>query len=100
VAFPNAAKGLKNHAITGLEPHAQIPELAERGRKRATQFFRRLDVQLAENTFVAGERYSIADISALVVTDFAARAKIALPDDADNLQRWHATVSSRPSAAV
>ncbi len=99
-AFRNVAKGLKNRAISGPEPHAQIPELAERGRSRARQFFGRLDVQLGKNTFVAGESYSIADISALVVTDFAARVKISLPDDADNLQRWHETVSSRPSAAA
>ena len=99
-AFRNAAKGLKNRAITGPEPHAQIPELAERGRARARQFFFRLDVQLAKNTFVAGESYSIADISALVVTDFAARAKIPLPDDVENFKRWYELVASRPSAAV
>ncbi len=99
-AFRNFAKGLKGHAVTGPEPHAQIPELAERGRKRAQQFFRRLDGQLAKSPFVAGENYSIADISALVATDFATRVKISLPDDAENLQRWYESVSGRPSAAV
>jgi len=99
-AFRNVAERLKNRAITGPEPHAQIPELAERGRKRAEQFFHRLDGQLANSPFVAGDRYSIADISALVVTDFAARVKISLPHDAENLRRWYESVSGRPSAAV
>ena len=99
-AFRNVAERLKNRAVTGPESYAQIPELAERGRKRATQFFQRLDGQLANSTFVAGDSYSIADISALVVTDFATRVKISLPDDAENLQRWYESVAGRPSAAV
>ena len=99
-AFRNAAKGLQDRAITGPEPYAQIPELAERGRKRVVQFFNRLDGQLGKNQFVAGERYSMADISALVVVDFAGRSKIPIPDDAQNLRRWYELVAGRPSAAA
>ncbi len=99
-AFRNVAERLKDRAVTGPEPYAQIPELAERGRKRANQFFHRLDGQLANSPYVAGENYSIADISAYVVTDFAARVKILLPDDVENLQRWYESVASRPGAAV
>ena len=99
-AFRNVAERLKNRAVTGPESYAQIPELAERGRKRATQFFQRLDGQLANSTFVAGDSYSIADISALVVTDFATRVKISRPDDAENLQRWYESVAGRPSASA
>jgi len=64
------------------------------------QFFRRLDGQLADHRFVAGEHFSIADISALVVVDFAKWIKILVPDDAANLQRWYGEVSARPSAAL
>ncbi len=46
----------------------------------------------------ARRNYSIADISALVVVDFAGWAKITVPDDAINLTRWYASVSARPSA--
>lgn len=99
-AVRNVAERLKNRAVTGPEPYAQIPELAERGRKRAAQFFQRLDGQLANSTFVAGDSYSIADISALVVTDFATRVKISLPDDAENLQRWYESVAGRPSVSA
>ena len=99
-AFRNVAERLRDRAVTGSEPYAQIPELAERGRKRAEQFFHRLDGQLANSPYVAGESYSIADISALVATDFAARVKISPPDNAENLRRWYESVSGRPSAAV
>ena len=84
----------------GPESYAQIPELAQRGRKRVLQFFYRLNDQLAGSAFVAGDVYSIADISAMVLIDFAAWIKIAIPDDASDLERWYGEVSKRPSAAA
>jgi len=97
-AFRNAAKGLKDRAATGLVGYPQIPELAERGRSRVEQFFRWLDDRLADNEFVAGDRYSIADISAMVVVDFSAWIKLSVPEDATNTLRWYESVSARPSA--
>ena len=97
-AFRNSAKGLKGHAMTGPVQYDQIPELAERGRKAALLFFDRLDQRLADSEFVAGDYYSIADITALVLVDFAAWIKIRIPEGAGNLQRWHNSASSRPSA--
>ena len=99
-AFRNSAKGLHGRAVTGPEAYPQIPELAERGRVRVLQFFNRLDTQLADNKFVAGDRYSMADITALVLVDFARWIKILAPDDLENLARWYAEVSKRPSAAA
>ena len=97
-AFRNAAKGLKERAATGLIGYPQIPQLAERGRGRVEQFFRRLDDQLADKEFVAGDRYSIADIAAMVVVDFSAWIKLTLPEDVVNTRRWYESVSARPSA--
>jgi glutathione S-transferase len=97
-AFRNSAKGLKERAATGLVGYPQIPELAERGRGRVEQFFLRLDDQLADNEFVAGDRYSIADIAAMVVVDFAAWIKVSVPDDAMNMRQWYESVSARQSA--
>ncbi len=99
-AFRNTAKGLKGRAVTGPEPYEQIPELAERGRQRVMQFFRRLDRQLAGHRYVAGAGFSMADISALVVVDFARWVKLEIPDDAAHLARWYGEVSARPSAAA
>ena len=83
-------------------PHdyEQIPALAERGRARVEHFFKDMDARLAGREFVAGSRYTIADISAQVLTDFAAWAKITIPAECANLRRWYAAVSARPSAKV
>ena len=97
-AFRNSVKGLSNQAVTGPDSYPQIPELAERGRQRVARFFERLDDELAEREFLAGSFYSTADISALVVVDFAAWIKIAVPEEAVNLKRWYGAVASRPSA--
>jgi len=59
-----------------------------------------LNDQLGHREFLAGDNYTIADITALVLADFAARLKIDFADDAANLQRWYETVSARPSAAA
>ena len=99
-AFRNAAKGLKGRAVPGPESYEQIPELAERGRRRVTQFFHRLDGQLADHRYVAGDSFSIADMAALVVVDFAAWIKLPVPDDAEHLKRWYTEVAARPSAAA
>ena len=99
-AFRNAAKGLKGRAMTGPEPYEQIPELAERGRQRVIQFIRRLDDHLADSTYLAGDDFSIADISAMVMIDFARWIKLDIPDDASNVLRWYGEVSARPGAAA
>ncbi|MDX2411349.1 MAG: glutathione binding-like protein, partial [Woeseiaceae bacterium] len=99
-AFRNSVKGLKGHALTGPLGYEQIPELAERGRTGVSVFLESLNKQLEGNEFVAGDSFSIADISALVLVDFAAWIKITIPADATNLKRWYDAVSSRPSAAA
>jgi glutathione S-transferase len=97
-AFRNAAKGLKGRALPGPYDYEQIPELASRGRARVENFFRAMDARLDGQEFVAGSRFTIADISTLVLTDFARWAKLAVPDGCENLLRWYAAVSARPSA--
>ena len=97
-AFRNVAKGLKGRALPGPHDYEQIPELAERGRARVEHFFRDMDARLAGRDYVAGSRFTIADISTLVMTELADRAKLQVPEDCANLRRWHASVSARPSA--
>ena len=99
-AFRNTAKGLRGRALTGPVNVEQIPALAERGRTGAAAFFDRLDDQLGTSEFVAGDTYSIADITALVFVDFAAWIKLGVPDNAVNLKRWHQAAASRPSASA
>src|SRR4029077_15474596 len=80
-AIRNTAPGLKGRAIAGPHDYEQIPELAERSKLRVKNFFADLDDRLREVPFVAGEHYSIADITALVTVDFSAKAiNLALPE--------------------
>jgi glutathione S-transferase len=98
-AIRNAAPGLKGRAIAGPHDYEQIPELTERSKLRVKNFFADLDARLSEVPFVAGDRYSVADITALVTIDFAAGGlKLAIPDERVALKRWHEKVSARPSA--
>ncbi|MBT8089172.1 MAG: glutathione S-transferase [Gammaproteobacteria bacterium] len=99
-AFRNSSKALTNNALPGPDSYVQIPELAERGRTRVAKFMRNLDRHLADSQYVAGDFFSVADISAMVTIDFAAWIKIPVPDDAPNLARWYAQVSKRPSATA
>src|SRR5205807_567073 len=92
-AFRNATPGLKGRALPGPYDYEQIPELAVRGRARVENFFRTLDARLADREFVAGSRFTIADISTLVLIDLAGRAKLSLPEECANLRRWHAAIS-------
>jgi len=99
-AFRNRATGLVDRALPGPESYAQIPALAERGRQRVQRFFEKLEQRFAGSVFIAGDNFSIADISALVVVDFAAWIKLRLPEDAPHVRRWYDSVSGRPSAAA
>lgn len=78
----------------------QIAEWGEANKPRVGAFLSLLDDQLKSNRFVAGERYSVADITALVAIDFMKPAKLTMPPDLTNVARWHAEVSGRPSAAA
>ena len=99
-AFRNSAKSMTNNALPGPDNYGQISELVQRGRERVARFYERLDSQLAGNEFVAGDFFSLADISAMVAVDFASWIKIQVPDTASNLVRWYGAVSERPSAAA
>lgn len=76
----------------------QVKEWGEVNRARAIEQATLLDAELGQRRFVAGERYSVADITALVAVDFMKVARIERPASLANLARWHAEVSGRPSA--
>ena len=76
----------------------QVPEYGEVCRKHAEQRLEWLDGVLADRPFVAGERYTVADITALCAIDFGRVSNIRVTPEQPNLARWHAAVSSRPSA--
>jgi glutathione S-transferase len=78
----------------------QIPEWGEANKPKAIDFLKLLDGELALREFAAGDSYSIADITGLIAIDFMKPARIRVPEECINVLRWHAAISSRPSAAA
>jgi len=99
-ALRNRARGMRDRALPGPLNLPQIPELAERGRKRAAAFFDRLDGQLSGNAFVTGDEFTLADITAYVMVQFAGWSKLEIQGSQQNLQRWYDAVSQRPATSA
>jgi glutathione S-transferase len=78
----------------------QVPEWGEANKPKAVEFLHLFDKELASREFAAGDAYSIADITGLIAIDFRKPARIKVPEECANVLRWHASVSSRPSAAA
>jgi glutathione S-transferase len=76
----------------------QVPEFGALSKEIALARMAWLDKELAGREFVAGDRYTIADITALVGIDFGRPTGIKIGPDQKNLERWHQAVSARPSA--
>jgi glutathione S-transferase len=98
-AFRNRTKGMVGRAITGPTDYQQIPELAVRGHARGVEFFDMLNERLGESEYLAGASFSMADISAYVVTDFAGWVKLGMTDAHANTKRWYDLVGQRPGVA-
>jgi glutathione S-transferase len=97
----NATAGLRDRAISGPHGYEQIPALIERSKLRVANFYTDFEARLKDAEFVAGDRFSAADITTLVTVDFATKAfAMPLPDDSVALRRWYNAVSARPSAAA
>ena len=97
-AVRNAVPGLKNRAIAGPHDYEQIPALVERSRQRIGNFYADFNSRLADVPFVAGDEFSVADITAVVTVDFATRAaELAIADEHAALKRWYERVSARAS---
>jgi glutathione S-transferase len=100
-AVRNAVAGLKGRAVAGPHEYEQIPALIERSKLRMTNFYADLNARLADAQFVAGDQFTVADITALVTVDFATKAiGVPVPDGDAATKRWYAAVSSRPSAVA
>jgi glutathione S-transferase len=97
----NAAAGLKGRAIAGPHDYEQIPALVERGRHRLADFYADFEARLADAPFIAGDRFSVADITAVVAIDFSNKAlTLPIPEGHEASRRWYALVAGRPSMAA
>jgi glutathione S-transferase len=96
--FPIAMAFRHSHPAMREMEKPQIKEFAECNRPRALAFAEFLDSELATRPFLAGEHFSIADITAYVAADFAKFARIDLPESLTHVRRWREGIAARPSA--
>ena len=99
-ALRNSAPAMANRALPGPVDYPQIPELAQRGLARVQQFFVTLNDHLAGRDFIAADRFSIADITAVVAVDFARVVKVRPGDQHPHLQRWRTAMARRPAMSL
>jgi glutathione S-transferase len=96
----NTSKAMKDRALPGPDPVAQIPALAERGMARGQRFFSALDERLQSKPWLAGDGFSFADITAFVFVEFAAWVKMVPGEELEALGRWREACKARPSGGV
>lgn len=99
----NAVSNYFHHATEGLGPELEVYQNEDWGMKQksvALSTMAYLDGVLAENDYIAGDAFSMADITVVAGLAFADFAKIEIPADLNNLAAWRAKVGERPSMAA
>jgi len=98
-ALRNGHEAFKGRALGGPVSFEQIPALVERGRRRAEIYFNKLETRLGESPFIAGDRFTYADIVGFVYLGFAARAigGTAPVEGRPALTLWREKVAARPA---
>jgi glutathione S-transferase len=89
-----------HHATPGLGPHVEIYQNAEWGfrqRDKALRGMHYFDGILKRQPFVAGEVFSMADITVIGGLIFAGLVELAVPTECEALQAWYARMQERPS---
>jgi glutathione S-transferase len=98
--FPVAMVFQHLHPAMKIMVDPQVAAWGEANKPRVMQFLRLLDGELKDRPFVVGADFTVADITAMVAVDFMRVSKLTVPDELDNVKRWHAAMSARPSAAA
>jgi glutathione S-transferase len=85
--------------ITGYysDRETVIKAWGEESLKRAAVSLKLLERRLAESRFLAGDAFSVADITAFCAVDFAKLVNLKIEESQPNLLRWYKEVASRPS---
>jgi glutathione S-transferase len=99
-AMRNTAPAMANRALAGPANYAQIPELGRRGLERLQRFLVVLNERLDGRDYIAGDRFSVADITAVVAVDFARVVKVRPGEQHPHLLRWRAKIGERPATAL
>ena len=96
----NGSPAMAHRALPGPVNYEQIPELAQRGLQRVQQFFETLEVRLEGRETLAGDGFSIVDLTAVVAVDFARIVRVKPGEPHVNLRRWRAAMAQRPAMAL
>jgi len=96
----NGSPAMADRALPGPVNYAQIPALAQRGLARVQHFFETLNDRLAGREFIATDRFSLADITAVVAVDFARIVRVKPGEQHPELVRWRAAMAQRPSMSL
>lgn len=89
-----------HHATPGLGPALETDQVAawgERQKQKALATMGYLNGILESQPFLAGEEFSMADITAFAGLAFADFAKVSIPEEQTHLRAWRARIASRPS---
>lgn len=78
----------------------QIAEFSEANRPKVIKTLEWLNSELKDREFIAGDRFTIADITAMIAVDFMKPARLAVPEELENVLRWYGAVKARPSATA
>ncbi len=78
----------------------QVPELVEPSRLDAAEKLAWLDSDLGTREFIAGERFTIADITLFIVLDFFPKVGEPFDTGLSNIARWLEATAARPSASA
>ena len=79
----------------------QIPDAKKASDKNVVAYYERLDSEFSSSEYVAGDKFTVADITLLSAIDFASSMVDLKPDEGlENLSRWHKQILSRPSYKV
>ena len=97
-AFRNYNKRFAGRALAGNDSYEQIPELVTRSRTRVERFFNLLNDHMESREFIAADVFSIADITAYVMIDFAGWSKMGITESQTHLKRWYESIKARPSS--
>ena len=103
IGLLDAAATYFHHATPGLGPDIetyQNREWGEKQREKAVAGMRYLNGVLATRPYLAGDDFTMADITAFAGLSYVDFAKIEIPADLSNLRAWRLRVAARPSVAA
>jgi glutathione S-transferase len=89
-----------HHSTPGLGPDVEIyqnPEWGDRQRDKAIRGMHYFDGLLRSQPFVAGQTFSMADITLIAGLIFATVVKLAIPMECEALRAWNTAMHERPS---